>query len=183
MGITQQIGASSLIRPGVIDNAAARPASPYEGQVIYQKDTDEVLAYNGTSWTRPANMPWGVMGYVISTTSPTVTTTEADVQNMTVTFTAVANRLYRATFEGFVGSSSASQSQFFFTNASNVYYDSWYEDIPSGQFATLCLQHLFTTTAGSITMKVRALTSAGTMTFYGTSSRTFSFVIEDIGPA
>jgi hypothetical protein len=50
MGITQQIGASSLIRPGVIDNAAARPASPYEGQAVYQKDTDQVFIYNGSAW-------------------------------------------------------------------------------------------------------------------------------------
>ena len=50
MGITQQIGASSIIRPGVIDNTAARPASPYEGQVIFQKDIDKVLFWNGTAW-------------------------------------------------------------------------------------------------------------------------------------
>jgi hypothetical protein len=50
MGITQQIGASSLIKPGVIDNTAARPASPFEGQVIYQKDTDIVSVYNGAAW-------------------------------------------------------------------------------------------------------------------------------------
>lgn len=50
MGITQQIGASSIIKPGVIDSAAARPASPYEGQVIFQKDTDQLLVWNGTAW-------------------------------------------------------------------------------------------------------------------------------------
>ena len=50
MGITQQIGASSLIKPGVVDNTAARPASPYEGQVIFQKDTDQLLVWNGTAW-------------------------------------------------------------------------------------------------------------------------------------
>ena len=53
MGISQQIGASSLIRPGVIDNTAARPASPYEGQVIFQKDTDQLLVWNGTAWVIP----------------------------------------------------------------------------------------------------------------------------------
>jgi hypothetical protein len=50
MGITQQIGASSLIKPGVIDNTAARPASPYEGQVIFQKDTDQILVWSGAAW-------------------------------------------------------------------------------------------------------------------------------------
>jgi hypothetical protein len=53
MGISQQIGASSLIKPGVIDNTAARPASPYEGQVIFQKDTDQLLVWNGTAWVIP----------------------------------------------------------------------------------------------------------------------------------
>ena len=53
MGITQQIGASSLIKPGVIDNTAARPASPYEGQVIFQKDTDQLLVWNGSAWVIP----------------------------------------------------------------------------------------------------------------------------------
>jgi hypothetical protein len=127
--------------------------------------------------------PRGVMAYAISTTSPTVTTTTADVTNMTATWTAVANRLYRATFEGFVGCSSASQNQFFFSNASNVDQDTWYEDIPAGAFRTICLVYLFTTTAGSKTLKLRALTSAGTMTFYGSGGRTTSFIVEDLGPA
>ena len=50
MGITQQIGASSLIKPGVVDNTAARPASPYEGQMVYEKDTKNSLIYNGSAW-------------------------------------------------------------------------------------------------------------------------------------
>jgi hypothetical protein len=63
MGITQQIGASSLIKPGVIDNTAARPASPFEGQVIFQKDTDQLLVWDGTAWVipnSPAQNPTGL---------------------------------------------------------------------------------------------------------------------------
>jgi hypothetical protein len=63
MGLTQQIGASSIIKPGVIDNTAARPASPYEGQVIFQKDTDQLLVWNGTAWVipnSPAQNPTGL---------------------------------------------------------------------------------------------------------------------------
>jgi len=62
MGITQSIGASSLIRPGVIDNTAARPASPYEGQVIFQKDTDQLLVWNGTAWVIPNSPAQNPMG-------------------------------------------------------------------------------------------------------------------------
>jgi len=53
MGITNTIPPSRLIQPGVIDNAAARPASPYEGQTIFQKDTDQLLVWNGTAWVIP----------------------------------------------------------------------------------------------------------------------------------
>jgi hypothetical protein len=63
MGISQQIGASSLIKAGVIENTANRPASPYEGQVIFQKDTDQLLVWNGTAWVipnSPAQNPSGL---------------------------------------------------------------------------------------------------------------------------
>ena len=69
MGISQQIGASSLIKAGVVDNTANRPASPYEGQVIFQKDTDQLLVWNGTTWVipnSPAQNPSGLE--LVSTT-------------------------------------------------------------------------------------------------------------------
>ena len=68
MGITQQIGASSLIKPGVIDSAAARPASPFEGQVIFQKDTDQLLVWNGTAWVIPNSPAQNPMGLELVTT-------------------------------------------------------------------------------------------------------------------
>ncbi len=49
MGISQQIGASSLIKPGVC-TSTTRPASPYAGQYIYETDTNRFYIYNGSSW-------------------------------------------------------------------------------------------------------------------------------------
>lgn len=63
MGITQQSAAARLIQPGVIANASERPASPYEGQCIFQKDTDQLLVWNGTAWVipnAPAQNPTGL---------------------------------------------------------------------------------------------------------------------------
>lgn len=37
------------LRPGVC-TSTNRPASPFEGQVIYETDTDLVKAWNGSSW-------------------------------------------------------------------------------------------------------------------------------------
>lgn len=69
MGISQQIGASSLIKPGVIDSSAARPASPYEGQVIFQKDTDQLLVWNGTAWVIPNQTTQNPEGLELITTA------------------------------------------------------------------------------------------------------------------
>lgn len=61
MGLSSQLAPSAIARPGVIANAAARPASPYEGQVIYETDTDKTLVWNGSAWvylsTSTANPP------------------------------------------------------------------------------------------------------------------------------
>ena len=70
MGITNQLPSSRLAQPGVIDNAAARPAAPYEGTLIFQKDTDQLLVWNGTAWVipnSPAQNPTG-LEFVSSTT-------------------------------------------------------------------------------------------------------------------
>lgn len=131
------------------------------------------------------NFPRGVMQYARSTANHTITTTAADITGMTATFTAVANRLYRATFEGFYSISATSQQVVFkITNASNVDEDMTFQDLAAG-FQTICFQYVFTASAGSKTLKVRASTNTGTASLFGNPSdlRTFSFVVEDLGPA
>lgn len=133
--------------------------------------------------TQENNFPRGVMAYVINTTTnPTVSTTQADVTGMTVTWTAVTNRLYRVTFEGMIGVTTASSNQYYFTNGSNTQLDQTYQDCPASQFQVICYQYLFLGVAGSTTIKLRAEASSGTLTFYGTGSRSRSIVVEDLGP-
>jgi hypothetical protein len=50
MGLSNQIPSSRLIQPGVVSSAATRPASPFTGQCIFQKDTDQLLVWSGTAW-------------------------------------------------------------------------------------------------------------------------------------
>ena len=52
MGISQQIGSSSQIKPGVC-TSTTRPASPYTGQVIFETDTNRMLVWNTTAWVIP----------------------------------------------------------------------------------------------------------------------------------
>lgn len=61
MGFSSIIGASSVIRPGVC-TSTTRPSSPYDGQVIYETDTQQTLVYNGSGWVMltDANQPPGL---------------------------------------------------------------------------------------------------------------------------
>lgn len=49
MGLSSQLAVSAIARPGVC-TSSTRPASPYDGQVIYETDTDKTLVWNGSAW-------------------------------------------------------------------------------------------------------------------------------------
>ncbi len=49
MPLSSVLGASTLIKPGVV-TSSTRPAVPYEGQLIFETDTDRIAAYNGSAW-------------------------------------------------------------------------------------------------------------------------------------
>ena len=72
MGISQQIGASSLIKPGVC-TSTTRPASPYQGQVIYETDTNLQYSWNGSSWIKGATLASPTFtGTVLRTEQPII---------------------------------------------------------------------------------------------------------------
>lgn len=49
MPLSSVTGAQSIIKTGVC-TSTTRPAAPFEGQMIYETDTDTVLVYNGAAW-------------------------------------------------------------------------------------------------------------------------------------
>ena len=185
MGLSQQIGASSLIKPGVIDSAAERPASPYEGQVIYQKDTDEILAYNGTSWSRPWNMPWGVVAYAKKTSGTPLTT--ADVLVLAApSFTAISGRMYRVTAQGYFSaiSSSTYYNMSIFNGSTRIQGTDW-SGTTAGPYIGASVHTYATGISGATVMSIHSLVGAGTGTFYADASGSYSnvIIVEDIGPA
>lgn len=58
MGISN---VGSGLRSGVC-TSTTRPATPYEGQVIYETDTDRVLVWNASSWVMPNTTTVNPMG-------------------------------------------------------------------------------------------------------------------------
>lgn len=54
-----------------IVTSSTRPADPYEGQIIYETDTNDLLAFNGTIWVSLITIPpGGHVEVVTSTTRP-----------------------------------------------------------------------------------------------------------------
>tara|TARA_R110000868_G_scaffold304656_2_gene565774 strand:+ start:1579 stop:2037 length:459 start_codon:yes stop_codon:yes gene_type:complete len=130
------------------------------------------------------NWPRGVMGYYISTGNSSISTTTADVTGTSITFTAEANRLYRATFIcDFTLNTANSITGFYIADGSNTLLQSIADTVSTANgFSQVTLQLLFTASAGSVTRKVRCDTSAGSGSVRGTSGAVYMFSIEDMGP-
>jgi hypothetical protein len=71
------------LKPGVIDTSAALPASPFEGQMVYQKDTDQLLVWNGTAWRILASAT-ATSGSVLQVKSFSTTTNTSNATNSAV---------------------------------------------------------------------------------------------------
>ena len=132
------------------------------------------------------NFPRGIMGYAISTANSSCGTSSTDITGMSITFTAVANRLYRATFSGFGQQSANSRLFLELTDGSNTVFNSSVVGITSAganAYFLTTASYLFTASAGSVTRKMRAAVDSGTINFLGVPAdgRTYSFTIEDIG--
>ena len=49
MPLSNVVGAQSIIKAGVC-TSTTRPASPFEGQLIFETDTDRLAFYDGANW-------------------------------------------------------------------------------------------------------------------------------------
>jgi hypothetical protein len=69
----------SNLRPGIC-TSTTRPTTPYEGQVIYETDTDRVLVWDNAAWVDPSTGKTGRSGLVKITPS-SVSGTGATIQS------------------------------------------------------------------------------------------------------
>ena len=85
MPLSSVLGAQSLVRPGVC-TSSTRPASPFEGQTIYETDTDLVKSYNGSAWATIGPTPTFNTITVITTTNASwsVPTLKSPIVRVTV---------------------------------------------------------------------------------------------------
>jgi hypothetical protein len=113
MPFSSVLGANSVVKPGVC-TSSTRPTVPYEGQLIYETDTDRVASWNGSAWVYTHSS-----GLVLVNT----TTIGSGVTSVTVSdcFSSTYDN-YRIVASG--GAASATSDAFFYlgNETSNNYH-------------------------------------------------------------
>jgi len=179
------LGAQSLIKPGVC-TSSTRPASPFEGQMIYETDTDKVLVYNGTAWYPNWNTAWGQVGYVSKTSDTNLTTTTVDITGLSITWTAISGRIYKISFDTIARTSAAGNIYInaTVTDSSNTIKKYFRNGASSTDFRFSLSGFLYETgLSGSTTRKMRSDCSASTAMLEAGAAYPTQFIVEDIGPA
>jgi len=193
MPLSSVVGAQSIVKPGVC-TSSTRPASPFEGQMIYETDTDKVLVWNGTDWYANFNLPWGMVARATSSTDYTLTTSAVIATGMTVTFTAVANRYYKITYmepqcQTSTVANSDTNTQIRVTNAAGTLLNQGFMRTVSAvqNTGTLTLVSTSTFSAGSTTIvgcaKTTSTTGAPVLGRGAAAAGPALLLVEDIGPA
>jgi hypothetical protein len=132
--------------------------------------------------------PRGVMGAVYRTAGDyTMSTTVGDVTGMSITFTAVASRTYKAswTISGYKSTTNG-WAAVYLTNSANTIFGSVYNTAlisGVGYFNLSGFTYFTNLTAGSQTLKLRAQieNAAGLINASGTNPAVF--MVEDCGPS
>jgi hypothetical protein len=130
------------------------------------------------------NLPWGVVGYASKATGQVVTT-EADIASLSVTWTAVAGRVYKFTAQLNQQSATGGDVTIYLndgsTNVSEAIGKLAATDRQSNGFTF----YITGITAGSKTYKLR-YTAANATTIFGADVRASlasQFIVEDMGAA
>ena len=130
--------------------------------------------------------PRGVMGTAVRTTGNlTLTTVNQDLTDMSITFTAVAGRLYRASWgANGLKNTTAGYTQITFANSANTLYGYSIAYGVSGNYFNLSgVSVISGLTAGSNTFKLRGVTENNTATVLAQPTGPLQFMIEDMGAA
>ena len=129
MGISQQIGSSSLSRPGVC-TFSTRPATPYEGQMIYETDTDLSYIYGGSAWQQIAGGTAVGNSGLVYVTSATIGSGVSSVTVSSCFSTTYDN--YRILINDGVSSQESDFAMTLGSTATGYYYTSLYNRFSAG---------------------------------------------------
>ena len=130
-------------------------------------------------------LPSGVMGRATRTSNATAaSSTYVDISGLSVTFTAVSGRLYKASWvlPRLQQATLTGDLTIALRNGSTVLGNMQQSGFGSTGYASNSGFGLYTG-SGSVTLKMSYLTSAGTVTMQASATSPAHFVVEDVGLA
>ena len=163
--------------------------------------TEGIEFYNSAGqWRKPWNMPWGIitttaggtsnLGYRVVTAPQTgITSTLVDLTDLSMTFDAIANRMYRVNVHcNFYGSQADNTASLVLNIASSSVAFSHTPALSTGttSLRTAELNRPFVNSAAqSLVVKLQAQlqTGTGTVIMHAGAANVATMVIEDIGPS
>lgn len=176
--------------PSIIQvcTSITRPAAPAVGQKIFETDTGKELTWYDppgaavAGWYPIWNALWGRMGRVIKTTNDVGFTGGSvnDWPGMSLLFSALAGRIYRAHYHVRVASAGPGLAAMI-CDVTNVQYQEAY----ATQNAVMLdfFVDIPVTVSGNFTVKIRYQTfGAGTVDTIAGTQRPTVLTVEDVGP-
>ncbi len=144
--------------------------------------TVKILDANVTQAKLAGNLPRGIVGEARGTTQQTgITTTPTDLTGMTVTFTAVAGRKYKVSFDVPVLQVTTAANVIIRLLEGGVEVHRRTMTLAVSDQAGMVLVCMVTPAAGSVTYKLDAQTTAGTLTARPNLSIAMNLIVEDVG--
>lgn len=170
-----------------IVTSGTRPTDQYEGQLIYEMDTDSYFSWNGTSWVPIGTGGGGgaaTLGYAQSTTlSQLVTSTNSvDLTGLSVTVTVPAGRRIRITGSGLAQINAAdNRSQINIVEGVTILNTFLVNHSEAAVNESLVPVAVISPSAGTHTYKLQgASPDAGNATFSGSVAAPTFILVEDI---
>lgn len=169
-----------------IVTSSTRPSDPYEGQFIFETDTNKLYGYGGVDWA-PRDSG-GQLGYseAVVNAGPTSGTTELTLFTVIATI-GTGRRVRISHFEpNNIGTAGADNFSFRIREDGNNRQDITYQVVAGNtQTRTAINTVILTPTAGSHTYTATVTRTSGTGTLTPTRSATVVafLVVEDIGAA
>lgn len=164
--------------------SATRPSNPYEGQFIFETDTNKLVGYGGVDWApRDAG---GQLGYAQAVVNQATISAEVQLTSLNVTVTVGSGRRIKITGHGQVNNDATLGICHGRIRESTTELGKWiFDDLVANGFALGEASTILTPSAGSHTYNLTLwkLSGAGTITLEATATHPAFILVEDIGAA
>lgn len=167
-----------------IVTASTRPSDPFEGQLVYETDTNRLALFGATDWAYVD--AGGSLGYAEVTSSQGTFTSETDLTGLSKTVTVPTGRRVRVTSQTHPQSSVASDNIVVRIKESTTNLEEGVFLLhQSGRTFNALIQVCLTPSAGSHTYKVSMarIDGTGNITNVASSTQKSFILVEDIGAA